>query len=277
MDLTNLLRVLRCVECGASTMQQAPDGLHCRQCGVSWSSRNGILDLTPARSLPMPRMCDDPHYRAWLAQLAEAEEYFYEGNPLLRWVQSAGHRAIRRMARSADVLTLDLGCGVGSHRGFCERTDNVIGLDIDQQSLERARRLAPDMFVVRGDGYRLPFVDRAFDRVISVYNLEHLVHLDWALEEVARVLKDGGEFLVSVPTEGGLAWGLGRSLTSARKFSENGLDYRRSNSIDHCNCIWQIRKAIGRHFRVEKCARFPTGLPSYHLNLIVTWRLRKRG
>lgn len=53
-----------------------------------------------------------------------------------------------------------------------------------------------------GDCYRLPFRHRTFDRVINIYNLEHLLHFDFALEETRRILNDDAELLVSVPAEG---------------------------------------------------------------------------
>jgi SAM-dependent methyltransferase len=155
------------------------------------------------------------------------------------------------------------------------RGDQVVGVDLDQASLKTHRERYPDALAVRGDCYRMPFRDGVFERVINLYNLEHLVHLDFALEEASRVLKNDGELFISVPTEGGLAWTLGRRLTTARQFTTDGLDYIRANSIDHCNCIWQIEKTLARHFRSVERRVFPLGLPLYHLNLIVTWSLRK--
>jgi len=50
-----------------------------------------------------------------------------------------------------------------------------------------------------GDGFRLPFADGAFDKVICAETLEH-VHDDRALvRELVRVLKPGGTMAVSVP------------------------------------------------------------------------------
>jgi SAM-dependent methyltransferase len=207
----------------------------------------------------------------------EGHDYLYRSNPLLAWVQNAGHRYVRALSSdSPDALTLDMACGDGAHRPFMSRPDRAIGVDVDQAALEKLHARYPDTAILRGDCYRLPFGSGVFDRVINVYNLEHLIHLDFALEEAWRVLKDEGELLVSVPTEGGLAWTCGRRMTTARQFAREGFDYIRSNAIDHCNCVWQVEKAIRRHFRIARRHLFPLLLPSYHLNLVVSWSLRKR-
>jgi SAM-dependent methyltransferase len=275
MTISDAIALLKCVECGAP-VTLAAERIACTQCGAAWTQVNGVFDLRPGASLPLPRMYDDQHYREWNRRLAKAQDYFYKSNPVVSWVQNAGHRAIRAMsAARPDALTLDMACGDGGHRPYMHRPDRVLGVDIDQGSLESYRRRYPESLAVRGDCYRLPFRDASFDRVLNIYNLEHLVHLDFALEEARRVLKDDGVLMVSVPTEGGLAWTVGRQLTTVRQFGRDGLDYVRANAIDHCNCIWQIEKTIQRHFRVAERRLFPFFVPSYHVNLITTWSLRK--
>lgn len=276
MDLSRLLSFLACVECGSESMRLESETIACGDCGARWSTYNGIYDLRPESSVPLPKMYDDPDFREWNSRLAQIQEYFYESLGPVRWVQNSGHRVIQRWCRSKpDRLTLDLACGHGAHRPFLDSAENLVGLDIDQNSLQRLRRMQSDFFAVRGDCYRLPFRSGVFDRIINIYNLEHLVHLDFALEEAARVLKPDGEFLVSAPAEGGWAWRAGRRVSSARNFTDDKLDYRRANQIDHCNCIWQIEKAVRGHFRIERTHRFPFPVPCYHFNLVVTWRLRK--
>lgn len=275
MTIAEIVPLLKCVECNGAVALSG-DRLTCGQCRAQWSQVNGVYDLRPGASLPLPRMYQDTHYREWNRRLAQAQDYFYKSSPLVSWVQNAGHRAIHAMsAARPDALTLDMACGDGGHRPYMHRPDRVLGVDIDQGSLESYRRRYPESLAVRGDCYRLPFMDASFDRVLNIYNLEHLVHLDFALEEARRVLKNDGELMVSVPTEGGLAWTLGRQATTVRQFGRDGLDYVRANAIDHCNCIWQIEKAILRHFRVAQRRLFPFPVPTYHANLIVTWLLRK--
>jgi ubiquinone/menaquinone biosynthesis C-methylase UbiE len=275
MNIPELLPLLRCVECAAPVSSEA-EQIVCTACATRWGKVNGVFDLRPRGSMPMPRMYGDPHYQEWLRRLTKAQDYLYRANPMVSWVQNAGHRAIRKMtAQTPDALTLDMACGDGGHRPYMRRGDRVVGVDIDQPQLETHLQRYPDALVVRGDAYHLPFADGVFERVLNIYNLEHLVHLDFAVEEANRVLKPGGEMFVSVPTEGGYLWLLGRHLTTARQHGTKTFDYIRANAIDHCNSVWQIEKVLRRHFTIVKQQLFPLGLPSYHTNIISTWVLRK--
>ena len=72
--------------------------------------------------------------------------------------------------------------------------------DINGPMLERGRdrmldagRLAP---AVRCDAEKLPFASGAFDCVTVGFGLRNMTHKDWALAEMARVLKPGGRLLV---------------------------------------------------------------------------------
>jgi SAM-dependent methyltransferase len=301
MDLEQLHTLVQCVECQNPTLERSGASFSCPRCGSRWADLDGVPNLRPIQPLPLPRMYDDPNMQLWYERVARERDYVYTGHPVLAWVQRAFHWMIERMSRAtaeplvrsathppspattdsrngstSEPLTLDLGCGSGEHRPYLASAEQTVGLDIDGEALHTLRERHPDFLAVCGDCARLPFRSAVFDRVLCAANLEHLLHLDFALEEVARVLKPDGEFLVTVPTEGGLAWTTGRSLTTAKQFTRDGVDYARSNAIDHCNCVWQVKRAIERHFVIRQERRFPFVIPSYHLNLVVGWRLTPR-
>lgn len=71
----------------------------------------------------------------------------------------------------------------------------VIAIDPDADGLRKNRT---DVKVL-GDGQRLPFEDDSFDLVFSEYVFEHLPRPRSALEEIDRVLRPGGSFVVLVP------------------------------------------------------------------------------
>jgi SAM-dependent methyltransferase len=113
-----------------------------------------------------------------------------------------------RLNLAAGQRVLDLGCGEGRHcHGiYITETAEATGIDLCQQSLEKARaglatlppRAVPCNFV-EASAYALPFPDEHFDAVICSEVLEHLDDYPKALAEVARVLKPGGIFAVTVP------------------------------------------------------------------------------
>jgi len=97
---------------------------------------------------------------------------------------------------------IDLGCGDGSITlAFKEKLDvkNVFGVDIDEEaiSVARQRGIVAENLDLSED--KLPFLDGFFDLAISFEVIEHLTNPDNMLEEVHRVLRKGGMFLISTP------------------------------------------------------------------------------
>lgn len=86
--------------------------------------------------------------------------------------------------RHADGLVLD--CGAGKRPVYF---DNVVNFDIVDY----------DTTDVRGVGEVLPFIDGAFDAVVSIAVLEHVKDPFRCAREIARVLKPGGELVCCVP------------------------------------------------------------------------------
>ena len=94
---------------------------------------------------------------------------------------------------------LDVGCGVGwfSERA-ARRGARVTSLDIGTRLLARARDLC-DTRPVAADACALPFVDDAFDVVVSSECIEHTVDPARALREIHRVTRPGGLMAVTTP------------------------------------------------------------------------------
>ncbi len=271
MTWQKLVSLLQCVGCGHDTlMLHPPGGLSCSNCGQQYPIDNDIPDLRSKEPLRSPKLFDDPDYLQWLELLASAQDYFYESKGIVSFVQNAGHKAIAKlMGEKINPIVVDLGCGDGAHYPYIKHPEGYVGVDIDQASLKKFKHKQPDCCVLRADGYDLPFKDASIDCLMNIYNLEHMIYLDLALEEMTRILKPQGEIYISVPNEGGLLWQLGRSLTSVKHFKN--INYPRIVSIEHINCIWQLEKAFKRHLKIKYRECFPFGLPGFHANLITTY------
>jgi ubiquinone/menaquinone biosynthesis C-methylase UbiE len=100
------------------------------------------------------------------------------------------------------IRILDVGCGAGdSLREELEarltvRNDDtrleMVGLDLDEESLAQGRVNFPQFVFVQGRGEELPFSDQRFDVVISRVAMCYM-DIPVALREMRRVLKVGGE------------------------------------------------------------------------------------
>lgn len=112
------------------------------------------------------------------------------------------------------LKVLDVGCGNGySTLSFASTfNSSFVGVDFVPEMIEAARALTPEFelkgeidFQV-GDVTDLKFPDSSFDIVISERCLLNLPanELQWqAMREVARVLKDGGQYLMLEGTKQG--------------------------------------------------------------------------
>jgi SAM-dependent methyltransferase len=99
---------------------------------------------------------------------------------------------------------LDLGCGDGALTAEL-RAREVVGTDVSEVALERARRRLPEteLVLLRPDE-PLPFRDHAFDLVLCAETLEHVRDVQLLLSEARRVLRAGGTLALTTPAHGRL-------------------------------------------------------------------------
>lgn len=98
-----------------------------------------------------------------------------------------------------DLRLLDLGCGAAEGPLQYLPDEHAVGLDFSTEQL-RLARARTDAGLVAGEMTTLPFAADSFDAVTAFYSVIHLpieTHGD-CYEEVARVLRPGGEFLFSI-------------------------------------------------------------------------------
>jgi SAM-dependent methyltransferase len=99
-------------------------------------------------------------------------------------------------------LGLDLGCGDGLLTNLILRTcgsRELVGIDPDDNEIELARESGIYRELHATGGGELPLADNTFDFVISNSVLEHIPDVRPVLAEAARVLKEGGTFVATVP------------------------------------------------------------------------------
>lgn len=106
---------------------------------------------------------------------------------------------------------LDVGCNVGHLlQGLSQIKPSLrlAGVEVNEQALASARRALPLASLHVCGAEAMPFADAEFDCVTCIEVLEHIPGplRRSALQEIWRVLKPGGHFVLQVPHAGTFAW-----------------------------------------------------------------------
>lgn len=115
---------------------------------------------------------------------------------------------------------LEVGVGTGLSLPGYARRNSVVGVDISAAMLERARRRVAEHHLdhVEGlevmDAEALAFPDASFDVVVAQYVVTAVPHPEHALDEFARVVRPGGEIVITsrIGAEAGLRGAVEKTL-----------------------------------------------------------------
>ena len=109
-----------------------------------------------------------------------------------RWRRETAAAVVRPGDRVLDVC-----CGTGDLAlGAAESGGMVTGVDFSDPMLDRARAKAPELDWVSGDALALPFANGSFDAVTIGFGLRNLANVERGLEELRRVLTQGGRVAI---------------------------------------------------------------------------------
>ncbi len=119
-------------------------------------------------------------------------------NPAREYEDRAERIAIRAMLPPKGRRLIDIGAGAGRLGDLYAGYDEVILMDYARSTVIEARdrwRHDPRFKFVAADLYQLPFVDGAFDSVVMIRVIHHIVDVPRALGNIAAALKAGGSFV----------------------------------------------------------------------------------
>jgi SAM-dependent methyltransferase len=145
------------------------------------------------------------------------------------------HRSRYRFAAQfvAGQRVLDVACGSGfGLRMLIEAGARPIGIDYDWRTLQEIRRGQAHARLMAADAMRLPLETASVDHVVSFETIEHVPDARAFVGELRRVLKPGGQLVLSTPNR---AFGPFERHTSNRF-------HVREFSVD------ELRTILGEHF-----------------------------
>lgn len=133
---------------------------------------------------------------------------------LLKWeVDPAFRRRAKLIAETVGKETkrgrikiLEVGCGRGFYENLLTTLYPIIeitGIDTNKNYVELAKEQNKNKGAkfLTADGMSIPFPDRIFDVVIATEVLEHVENDLGLLQEIKRVIKRNGLFILSVPVK----------------------------------------------------------------------------
>ncbi|WP_204848382.1 class I SAM-dependent methyltransferase [Rhodopila globiformis] len=118
-------------------------------------------------------------------------------------VFSQGRRAAVAAAERIGGRILEVGVGTGLSLGQYAASDRIVGIDISEPMLGKARQRVQRLglknieTIAVMDAERLEFPDAAFDVVVAQYVVTAVPNPEKALDEFVRVVKPGGEIVLT--------------------------------------------------------------------------------
>jgi len=123
-----------------------------------------------------------------------------------RWTRGTRSRLYRQAGLRRATAVLDVGCGTGVITQQVARTTDgrVTGLDLDPAMIRYAADRVKEVQWTVGDAHCLPFPSETFDLVICSFLLLWTEYPGLAVEQMARVVREGGVVLATTePDYGG--------------------------------------------------------------------------
>lgn len=122
-----------------------------------------------------------------------------------QWVLFQKHLFAYKLAKEylkKGSKVLEIGCGDGYGANYLAGNDiNVIGIDVDKHSINYAQRkyknnkLSFNLY----NGESINYEPHSFDMVISFQVMEHVEKINQYLENIKKMLKPNGLFLITTP------------------------------------------------------------------------------
>jgi ubiquinone/menaquinone biosynthesis C-methylase UbiE/predicted RNA-binding Zn-ribbon protein involved in translation (DUF1610 family) len=176
-----------CPDCHMHLIKSEDETAHiCNKCGAKFIIRDGIHDLYP--KVPFAEV-----HSINFAQLYQV----FGKYPMAEDAEKLRRDATVSMVDGGRIL--EIGCATGLMTENLAKRGQVYATDISMSYLKKVRTRVPGITLIRLDAHKLPFDDHFFDYVLMTDVLEHVLVPCRVLEEVHRVLRPEGKFILGVP------------------------------------------------------------------------------
>lgn len=218
MNMDKLLRQLVCCPDCKSGLSEKDDALECKGCKAAFALEDGIPLLFSQK------ISQDPLYQSYKNQydkdlagqhehdsrhikymemgLLEKLSYHVSDYRVAMHTWNSARKLSKHLSTctrfigpTAGLTVLDIGASEGIL--LSALGGNRVAFDISPSHLKHIR--GKDILRVSGFAERLPFKNAVFDRVVSIFLLEHVLKPEELAGEITRVLRPSGKAILGVP------------------------------------------------------------------------------
>lgn len=154
-----------------------------------------------------------------------------------------------------DARIIEIGSGPTCIARLFAKGEKVYADPLMDMFREHMSAMLPEGETINAPGEELPFEDESFDAAVCVAALDHVMSTERVLEEIARVLKPGGKFILGIHTHNALLLGIRRAIEKVTP---------KVSSAPHPNVYTrgEIRADLRPRFEVQSAERvhYNTGL-----------------
>ena len=183
---------------------------------------------------------------------ARYNTHLYTG--LLGYAMRYSHRQLEKFnGKKKYSKVLEIGAGSAPHIDYLKHDyDEYFVAETSDHALEFYKGMK-NIKAYSYDGTDLPFNNNFFDRIIISQCLEHINEPEKFLLEMMSKLKEGGILSISLPTDPGLLWRLGRLFIKyfivKKTYNISKEEYEYINATEHVNSIFNLISLIRYNFK----------------------------
>ena len=201
---------------------------------------------------------------------------------LMGFFMNQCHRQLEKFDFPKNISkVLEVGAGNAPHYKFIKHEYDEYHIVETSRTIIGNYADNPKVIAANYDGKILPYEKEYFDRIIISHCLEHIVDPEAFLFEMMEKLRTGGVLSISLPTDPGLLFRIGRlylkifSLRNKYKISSEKFDYM--NATEHVTSIFGLSSII--KYNYKDCLKdyyLPFKIKLFDLNLFYNVHISKK-
>lgn len=169
-----------------------------------------------------------------------------------------GHRDLEKYFLLDDKYSrvLEIGAGTSPHISYIKHMyDKYYSLETSKFAVKYLKKKfkKKKIYPIYYNGVKIPFKNNSFNRIIISHVLEHINDPEKFILHVFSKLKKNGILSISLPTDPGILWRIGRFYLKTSKSYKilkiTDIEYEYMNATEHVNSIFNLTSIIDYHFK----------------------------